>query len=215
MLKPLPACHLALLLLFSASALDAQFDSTTVVGRAVQRRMVRMEHNPDLASFFQAGGFTNPSDPWGTGPVDDATVALMLQLFVQALDQHERAICHALVTTGNGDFISAFLASVEDSLVAERWADMIEQGAWSTNGLRDPGRKWPVASTDDVRARMSALLNGDLSPADQQIVKRSRETGDTGDVPCLLLRLLFRQLATEPTAVAGAVMRGMYTMGSK
>lgn len=206
---------LALLSLGSAS-LQAQFDSTTLAGRAVLRRVARLERDPRLARFMAAGGFDNPNDPWGTGPVDDSTVVLMVELMARAIERDEGPICRSLVATGD-DFLVAFVAAIHDSLEAEQWADMIERGVWSTNSLGNMKRKWPVAPPDEVRKRMFDLLGGELSPADQAIVARTRENPNQDQTPltCLLLRLIFRDLTTEPPEVAGAVLRGMYTMGTK
>jgi len=135
--RRLPVFPLLFLGLCSAPVLHAQFDSTTLAGRAVLRRVARLERDPRLKDFMAAGGFDNPHDPWGNGPVDDSTVILMVDLMARAIERDDGPICRSLTSDGSDDFLAAFVAAFTDSLEAEQWADMIERGVWSTN--RRPG----------------------------------------------------------------------------
>jgi hypothetical protein len=198
---------LSLLLLLSGTQLHAQYDTATVAGRVLSRRIIALEQDPAITELAEAGILD--FDSWDLTVMDDATLIQLVRLMAVGLEREERRGCPVAMAGNDGgdQLLALVLAGVTDSTEAEQWADVVERAVWGMAGQRPVGT---VAAPEEIESRLYQLLEN-LTEEDAAVFQGAAE--DPGGAACMMMRVVFQDLAGEDPAVAAPLIRALMTMG--
>lgn len=186
-----------LLLMLLASPLAAQdFDTTTVFGRVMQRRMADLDENPAFTGSELLDG------PLGRSfsRLNDTLLVALARLMADGMSRVPAGRCNLLGSPDDQTAMTA-LAGGSDSLEAERWAALIEEILWLEVEDAPVGA---VASPDVGMGTFMGLMVR-ASPKELLAIRKARENRTEG--ACLMVPWILRQIARKTPTRAGPVLR--------
>ena len=148
---------------------------------------------------------------WDVNTMDDTTLVAMIRLMARGLEREESEDCPAALS-GGGDPNALFLVildGVTDSAEAEEWGDMLERAIIGMAQGNQPGE---IAAGEVLEARMIAVL-GNLSEQEMAVLEAADD--DPGGAACMIVRIMFQDLAREKIEIAGPLIRGMMAAGTQ
>lgn len=185
-------------------------DSPMVWARVVMRRMCRLAENPEIG---KATGADNPTELLDAVPDDilwrlsDTLIVDLFQVFAESLGSLDDDGCAAMYP-GAKDVNWAqqimVMASVADSSLSERWADMLEAWVWIAVGK---GQLQPEAGAEDVNRFLQSQFRdlGQQELSDIAALARGEEMPE--DRACRAVRRMYVQLARGNETIAGPAIR--------
>jgi hypothetical protein len=201
---------LLLLALDPADAL-AQFDSTTVFGRLVNRRFEQLVEDPAFLALNTSGGVEAIDwDNIELGTLDDPTLVNLFRMVGVALRRMTPEQCTRALSSGEMEMMMIMGSTVPDSVEAEEWADMMEQVFWA--GAM-PGPMGTVAPPDQVAELAGKILLG-LPLDTRRLMVTLRDQDDSGST-CAVVPMVLGKLSAGDPALAAPMIRGLMSMGER
>ena len=156
-MMPVSTRSLTLLILLAAP-LQAQYDSTTVFGRALIRRIEAMGND----SAFQAitNGVGVDEYDWGEmdfATLDDQTLVSFFRMFATSIGRMRGEECLRAYGGKGVEMIVVMGNYATDSLEAEAWAETFEAMLW---GLLVQSPQGPAAPLEAMIALMGKMRDG-------------------------------------------------------
>lgn len=199
-----------LVALSATTPLAAQFDTTTVAGRVLQRRVSAMEVDSTLKGYVDQGVISYESglDAANLFRMDDQAVLLFAHLLSRVIESTSPEECTQIMNSaGGGQDFWLLVGRTADSLEAEDWARLLTQMVWNQVEQRPAGT---VATADDVQGVLVSLIQH--SPAkEQEMVVKAAGRPDAG---CLLTPWMMNRLVIKNSPRAAALIRGLMASGS-
>jgi hypothetical protein len=200
---------LGFLLLATPMPLLAQWATTTVVGRAMNRRALKLEKEPAVAALVEAGVLNFDEEGWDFARMPDTAMVLFVQLMADLIEREEKGLCLANINSQGVDLVIGLLGGVTDSLEGERWADLVEHVVMAVVAGQPIG---PAASRTEIESRFIVLISN-LSEKDTRIAERADE--DPAAFTCMLMRVVMLDLRGDKPSVVGPMVRGLMTIGAE
>jgi hypothetical protein len=188
------ALPLAATLLFAAPLAAQDFDTTTVFGRAMQRRLAA---DPTLTeSDFSAVGRD-------LSRLDDTMVVAFARLMAAGIGRIPAEHCDILDRQDDFGFMNV-LAGGADSSEAEQWVTVLGEI------FRPQIENTPVGAVapPGVAAAMLTALTTRTSPKEQQAFAKARRLQVQG--PCLMMPLVLGRLAGKNPGHVAPILRFVF-----
>ncbi|HEV8125009.1 MAG TPA: hypothetical protein VGP80_12230 [Gemmatimonadales bacterium] len=199
-----------LLLTLATTPLAAQFDTSTVAGRVLERRMAALEDDSTIKQFADLGRLDYAS---GLGAanlarLDDQSVLLFARLLSRGMVRTSAEDCARVMgSPTGGDEFWLIMGQSADSLEAEEWATLLTQVVWAEVEQRSPN---PVATPGQVELALISVIRH--SPGKQQEMIGKIAQGP--DAACRLTPWMMTRLMVKTPAHAATLIRGMMGAGS-